>query len=38
MLEDYSCDFGFTAVDEDELEAVQQLDQDKSSASVEALG
>jgi len=31
-------DFGFTAVTEDELEAVQKLEQEKSSASVEALG
>lgn len=38
MTEDYSFDFGFTAVDEDELEAVQKLEQEKSSASVEALG
>jgi hypothetical protein len=38
MVDDFSFDFGFTAVDEDELEAVQKLEQEKSSASDEALG
>ena len=31
-------DFGFTAVDEDELEAVQKLEQEKNVASDEVLG
>jgi|TARA_R110000822_G_scaffold65076_5_gene159302 hypothetical protein len=38
MVEDYSFDFGFTAVDEDELEVVQKLAEEKTSASFEALG
>jgi hypothetical protein len=38
MVEDYSFDFGFTAVDEDELEVVQKLAEEKSSASFEVLG
>lgn len=37
-MNDFSFDFGFTAVDEDELEAVQKLEQEKNVASDEVLG
>jgi len=37
MVDDFSFDFGFTAVDEDELESVQKLEQEKNVASDEVL-
>lgn len=37
-MNDFSFDFGFTAVSEDELEAVEKLKQEKNVASDEVLG
>jgi len=37
MVDDFSFDFGFTAVDGDELETVQKLAQEKNVASDEVL-